>query len=206
MNAFAVVEAFERRVAAYTGAPYAVAVDSATNGLFLCLRYLRAGEITLPRRTYCSVPMAVMHAGGSVRFEDREWTGVYQLAPFPLWDCAKRFRRGMYADLPHPPHEFVYAVVSFHARKLLNIGRGGMILTDDAAAVAWVRAARRDGRTDSGEPVWEAAMLGWNMYLTPEQAARGLMLLDAYEREHGDGAPDQVETYPDLSAWGVFRS
>jgi len=38
-NPFKIVSDFEETVADYTGAPYAVAVDSCTNALFLCLKY-----------------------------------------------------------------------------------------------------------------------------------------------------------------------
>ena len=44
-----VVDTFEKKVAAYAGAKLAVSVDSCTNALFLCLKYLRAkGEIAIP--------------------------------------------------------------------------------------------------------------------------------------------------------------
>jgi dTDP-4-amino-4,6-dideoxygalactose transaminase len=36
--------------------------------------------------------------------------------------------------------------LSFHRRKHLAIGRGGMILTDDAEAAKWLRLARYDTR------------------------------------------------------------
>ena len=36
-----IVEAFENKVAKYAGSKYAVATDSCTNSLFLCLKYLK---------------------------------------------------------------------------------------------------------------------------------------------------------------------
>ena len=52
-----VVDLFEKKLAEYAGSKYAVAVDNCTDALFLCLKYLKAnGEITLPKRTYESVP------------------------------------------------------------------------------------------------------------------------------------------------------
>lgn len=203
MNAYAVVSLFEERVAAFTGAPYAVAVDSCTAALTLCCDFLgvRGQTVTLPARTYVSVPMAVIHAGGAVRFEDRAWSGMYQLEPLPVWDAAKRFRRGMFHDVPHDQSEWRYCCVSFHAKKPLPIGRGGMILTDNLEAAAWFRMARRDGRSDTGGGVC-AEVIGRNCYLTPEQAARGLMLMDVMPAE---GVPDQVEDYPDLRGMPAFR-
>ena len=37
-NPYEVIKNFEEIVADYCGAPYAVAVDNATNGLFLCMK------------------------------------------------------------------------------------------------------------------------------------------------------------------------
>ena len=92
-----VVDLFEKKVATYAGSKYGVAVDNCTDALFLCLKYLGAkGEITLPKRTYVSVPCSVIHAGCQVKFEDIEWSGQYQLAPYPVYDAATRMRKGMY--------------------------------------------------------------------------------------------------------------
>ena len=48
-----VVEAFEDKVAKYAGSKYAVATDSCTNSLFLCLKYLNAtGKVKVPSPWY----------------------------------------------------------------------------------------------------------------------------------------------------------
>ena len=192
MNAYGVVAEFEKRVAEYAGSKYAVAVDCCSNAIFLCCVYKQVGCVTLPARTYVSVPMAVIHAGGSVEFEDIGWSGVYQLKPYPIWDGAKRFRRGMYEGGLH--------CLSFHAKKHLNIGRGGMVLTDDEQAAKWLRKARYDGREGRPYPEEYITTLGWHVYMQPEQAARGLMLLDVLP----DDLPDQLEDYPDLREQPVF--
>lgn len=197
-NAFGVVEEFENRVAGYAGARFGVAVDCCTSALFLSLQYLRleraetAREITLPARTYISAAAACVHAGFRVRFDDYPWLGAYQLRPFHVWDGAKRFRRGMYLGGLH--------CLSFHSKKILNIGRGGMVLTDDADAAAWLRKARYDGREGLPYPQESISFLGWHAYMTPEQAARGLQLLDVLP----EGVPDQTEDYPDLRQFPVF--
>ena len=38
-NPYDIVKMFEEEVAQYTGAPFAVAVDSCTNAVFLCCKY-----------------------------------------------------------------------------------------------------------------------------------------------------------------------
>ena len=124
--AFAVVEEFERQMASFAGAKHGVAVSSCTDALFLSCKYLTVNHLSLPvilpARTYISVPMAIIHAGGKVRFKDYEWDGVYSLDPEPIYDGALRMKRGMFEGGLH--------CLSFHLRKLLPIGRGGMILTD----------------------------------------------------------------------------
>ncbi|MEZ0375113.1 MAG: DegT/DnrJ/EryC1/StrS family aminotransferase [Candidatus Sericytochromatia bacterium] len=192
-----VVDAFEQLLAKYAGSRYAVALDNCTNALFLCLKYLKAsGEITVPARTYVSVPQTILHAGCQVRFRDEEWQGVYRLDPFPVIDGAARFRREMY--VPGSFH-----CLSFHIKKILPIGKGGMILTDDAQARHWFRLARYEGR-DLAVPYDQdlISMLGWNMYMPPEQAARGIALFLAL----GDDNPDcgGSSKYPDLRAMPLF--
>ena len=125
-----VVDMFERKVATFAGAKYGVSVDCCTNGLFLSLKYLNAkGLIEIPKNTYQSVPMTIQHAGCYPNFRNEEWSGMYQLKPYPIWDAATRWQRGMYQGGLH--------VVSFQIKKWIPIGRGGMILTDDKAAYDW---------------------------------------------------------------------
>ena len=193
MRSFAVVDAFEKAVAEFAGSKYAVAVNTGTSALFLSLVYRKPSFVTLPARTFVSVPMAVIHAGGKVNFRDYDWRGVYTLDPLDIVDGALRFRRGMYAGGLH--------CLSFHARKLLNIGEGGMILTDDAKADAWLRKARYSGRGAPTFRVEDIDMLGWQCYMTPEKAARGLHLMEYIAPD----LPDQVVEYPDLRQCPVFR-
>lgn len=192
-NAFGVVAEFERRVAEYAGSKYAVAVDCCTNALFLCFKYLQVDLVRVPARTYVSVPMAVIHAGGCPVFMDYRWDGVYQLLPYPIFDGAKRFRRNMYESGLH--------CLSFHIKKHLPIGRGGMVLTNDSDAVEWLKRARYDGREERHYGEGEIKSLGWHCFMEPEQAARGLRLLDQMK----DDNPDLTEDYPDLRTMPVFR-
>ena len=199
MNAFAVVQQFEKRVAEYAGAKHAVAVDCCTNAIFLSLEWLKASgqaehrEILLPARTYVSVPQACIHAGFFVRFKDISWQGVYQIMPWNVWDGAKRFTRGMYQGGLH--------CLSFHAKKILPIGRGGMVLTDDDSAATWLRKARYDGRDGLPYTQESITMLGWHAYMLPEQAARGMYLMDTLP----DINADLTEEYPDLRRFPVFN-
>lgn len=198
-SAYDVVKMFEAKMADYTGAPYAVSVDSCTNALFLSLEFVgvREEHVIIPKRTYLSVPQSIMRAGGEVVFDDYEWHGAYNLEPTNVWDSAKRLTSNMYQPGTH-------MCLSFHYKKHLKLGKGGMILTDDKEAADWFRSARYEGRSE-GVPYHEddITMMGWNMYITPEQAAKGLALMQNYP-EH---MPDLVEDppYRDLTEFTYFR-
>ena len=136
-NPFEIVEWFEEAIAEYTGAPYAIACDSCTDAIFLCCKYceVQGSTITIPSRTYVSPPQSILQAGAHLEFEDIEWSGIYQLKPFPIYDAAKRLTSGMY--IPSS-----YMCLSFHHKKPLKIGKGGMILTDDKMAVQTIKKLR----------------------------------------------------------------
>lgn len=193
------VTLFENRLAEYSGSKYAVCVDSCSNAIFLCLKYHNIVNevITLPKNTYASVPMQVIHAGNKVRFLDIPWSGYYRIGETPIIDGAVRFRKGMYV-------KDSYYTVSFHHRKTLKIGTGGVILTDDIDFVNWCRPMIYDGRhkyTPHSEDTYEC--IGYHMYMTPEQAATGLILMENI----ADMNPDtgSSETYKDLTLQKVFE-
>jgi len=69
-----------------------------------------------------------------------------------------------------------FTCLSFQYSKHIPIGRGGMILTDDKKAVEWFRVMRNDGRREIPKERDNVKLIGFNFYMTPEQAARGLSL------------------------------
>ena len=190
---------FEEEIAHYTGAPYAVSLNSCTNALFLACKWagIKGKEVVIPKRTYLSPPQSILQAGGTLVFEDVLWEGIYQFKPFPIYDAAKRLTSNMYI-----PGSFM--CLSFHIKKHLKIGKGGMILTDNAEAVEWLKARRYEGRT-AGVAYHEDNIEegGWNMYMTPEQAVRGLMLMQNYP-EHVPDLPEDPP-YRDLTEFDLFK-
>jgi len=195
-NPYQIVKMFEEEVANYTGAPYAVAVDSCTNALFLCCKFFNADKVTIPKETYLSVPMSIIHSGAEVVFEDRKWSGAYQLSPFPIYDSAKRLTSNMY--IPGTA-----MCLSFHIKKTLSIGKGGMILTDDINMVEWLKKARYEGRSEVNYKDDNIKMLGWNMYMTPQQAAHGLALMQNYPENVKDLGENNG--YRDLTEFDIFK-
>jgi len=191
-----VVEMFEENMAEYTGAPYAVACDNCTNAIKMCCDYYEVDEVTIPKRTYLSVPQSIIQAGGKVKFEDLKWKGVYQLKPYPIYDAAKRLTLDMYK-------KGTLMCLSFGIQKPLKLGKGGMILTDSRKACDALKKLRWSGRSENipyhkDEP----SGLGYNSYITPEWAAWGMMMLSVYPQK----AEDQIENpdYRDLTTFGIF--
>jgi dTDP-4-amino-4,6-dideoxygalactose transaminase len=199
-NPYKIVKMFEEEIADYTGAPYAVSIDSCTNALFLCCKYLEVGDVTIPSKTYLSVPMSIMHAGGNVVFdttpETNHWKGMYKLEPYPIYDAAKRLTSKMYI-----PGTFM--CLSFHIKKQLGIGKGGMILTDNAEAVDWFKKARYEGRSEKFYKMDNISSMGWNMYMTPQEAAQGLCLMQNYPEHNAD--KDELNGYRDLTEFDIFK-
>ncbi len=196
-----VVDLFERIIAMYAGSKYAVAVDSCTNALFLCLKCIGINrmKIKIPCYTYISVPQTIINAGGGIRFTsplDSAWVGYYPLSPLNIYDMAVRFTKDMYVG--------GMCCLSFQIKKRLPIGKGGMILLDDYEAYKWLKKARYEGR-DVSKPYEEdnIEFMGWNMYMTPEDAARGILLFEKLP-EHNDDICDWSH-YTDLSKLEVFK-
>jgi len=198
---------FEDALTEYTGARYAVAVDNCSNALFLALMYqnIKGEEITIPARTYPSVPCAIIQAGGIVKFkpvEGKTLKGSYILIGSWVIDSALRFTAGMYE-----PNTFM--CLSFSGPyKHLKLGKGGAILTDSYPAYLWFKRARFSGRRECSYHDDHFDMLGWNFYLLPELAARGLLLMGQFYNL--DGTPKHNEDlelpFPDLSVYPIYTT
>jgi dTDP-4-amino-4,6-dideoxygalactose transaminase len=196
---YQVTKQFEEELCKYTSAPFAVALNSCTAALMLCLRYMRGSPIpcvSIPKQTYVSVPMSIINSGCYLSFRDEQWRGAYQLKPLPVWDCARRFTSGMYV-----PGQ--YQCVSFSASKILSAEQGGAILHDSAEADAWFRRMRFDGRTEGVDPMEDKFdLVGHHCLMIPSVAATLLLRLYHLPR-HNEDLPERE--YPDLSKFEVFK-
>lgn len=203
INPYKTVIDFEEAIADYCGSKYAVAVESCSAAIFLSLMYMKElhgeiGTVVIPKRTYPSVPCSIIHAGGKVKFTDDEWVSIYNLAPYNIWDCALKFHRGMYA-------KGSIQCLSFHVKKLIPVGRGGAILTDDQEAYEWFKRARFDGRGPVPLQEDNITMLGWNCYMQPSDAARGLQLLQALGDRELPDLKVEDQKYSDLSIQPAYQ-
>ena len=196
-----IVDMFEKEIAKYAGSKYAIAIDCCTNGLFLCLKYLNkeGNIISIPKQTYISVPNQIINAGYKVQFEDKEWEGIYQLEPFNIWDSAGRFTKDMYVGNDS------LQVLSFQIKKRLPIGRGGIILTEESGVYNYLSKSRYDGRDLSKSQLEDNInTFGYHMYMTPEDAARGLILFNQLNTKHED--THSFQSYKDITQNTIFSS
>ena len=192
---------FENTIAKYCGSHCALAVDSNTNAIKLVLEYLNIKNKTIfvPKNTYVSVPSQIIHSGNTPHFVDFEWEGEYQLFPYPIWDSATRFRKNMHTLQ-------TYQILSFHLKKILNIGTGGMILTEDREFVEWARPKIYDGRDFQKMYVDDDFQcIGYHMYMTPEQAKRGLEIFHSDRIKDINEDCGSSKTYKDLSKQKIFK-
>jgi dTDP-4-amino-4,6-dideoxygalactose transaminase len=178
---------FERALAKFTGAPYAVMIDCCTHAIELCLRYDKITRVQFPAHTYLSIPMTMHKLGIEYNYSDKLWIGEYQFIGTRIWDSARLLREGMYR-----PGQL--QCLSFGHSKPLEIGRGGAILTDDVEIYDILSQQRYDGRDLSVSP-WEQQKIfrvGYHYKPTIEEAVIGLEKLSGV-----DQTPKYFE-YPDL--------
>lgn len=208
---YKITEDFEKALGDYTGAPYVVTLDNMSNALFLALYYeknvkksIETDTITIPCRTYPSVPCEIIHAGLKVGFETVEGKtikGMYQLKGSNVWDSALCFTADMYKSGQH-------ICVSFTGPyKHFKLSKGGAILTDSLEAYHWFKRARYSGRRECSYHDDYLDMIGWNFYMMPELAARGLLLMSQFYNLDGTKKhnADLELPYPDLSQFSIYR-
>jgi dTDP-4-amino-4,6-dideoxygalactose transaminase len=209
-NVYDITNEFESRLADYTGAPYVVTLDNQSNGLFLALYYEHQVKnntdehITIPSRTYPSVPCEIIHAGLKVKFKQvkgKTIKGAYQLEGSNVWDSALSFTTNMYKPGTHMCISFTGPYKHF------KLSKGGAILTDSLEAYHWFKRARYSGRRECSYHDDYFDMLGWNFYMMPELASRGLLLMNQFYNL--DGTPKHNEDlelpYPDLSKFEIYK-
>jgi len=193
---FKVVEEFEKQLAAFFNAPYAIAVDGCTHAIELCLRYTGATKITVPKHTYVSIPFLSDKLNIDLEWKDEDWSDYYYLTENVI-DAAVLWKKDSYV-----PNTFMN--ISFQFKKHLKLGRGGVILCDDENAAIELKKMSYDGRLPSVP--WrnqDIETIGYHYYMTPETAQLGIDLLPkAIETEPAKWA---LHDWPDLTKLTVFK-
>lgn len=196
---FRVVNEFEKTIASYFGAPFGVAVDCCTHGLELALRYTKADRINIPKNTYPSVPMLSTKLNISRMWRNEQWKEYYTIAP-GIIDAAVLWRPDSYV-------EHTLMVLSFQFKKHLNLGRGGLILTDNMDAWTALKKMSYDGRDPNSDIPWadqEITQPGYHYYMTPETAKLGISKFPTASKKKAE--IKTWEDYPDLLTFKVFKN
>jgi hypothetical protein len=194
---FQLVQEFEKEIAKFFGSPFAIAVDSCTHGIELALRYTGAKKISVPKRTYISIPFLANKLNIELEWKDEEWLDYYYLTN-NIIDAAVLWKENSY--IPN-----TMMGVSFQYQKHLSLGRGGVLLLDNEIDAIEIKKMSYDGRL----PVipWREqniSTIGYHYYMTPETAKNGLEKLpDAIKTK-----PIQwvVSDWPDLTEMKVFKN
>lgn len=196
---FNVVTEFENKISEFFGSPHAVAVDSCTHGIELCLRYTKETKINVPKRTYLSVPFLAEKMGLEREWRDEEWEDYYTLnyGNKKIIDAAVLWKKNSYI-----PNTFMS--ISFQYQKHLSLGRGGIILLDNKEDYIKLKKMSYDGRLPNIS--WrdqDIETIGYHYYMTPETANLGLEKLE----NAINTKPRKWVTndWPDLTQMDIFK-
>ena len=196
---FGVVSTFENKISEFFGSKYAIAVDSCTHGLELCLRYTKETRINVPKRTYLSVPFLAEKIGLERKWRDDNWERYYTInyGDKRIIDAAVLWEKNSYV-----PNTFM--CISFQYQKHLSLGRGGVILLDNEIDYLSLKKMSYDGRLPNVP--WrdqDIDTVGFHYYMTPETAQLGLdklqMAIDTPPRQW------VVTDWPDLTEMQIFK-
>ena len=194
---FEMITEFERQIAKFFGSPYAVAVDSCTHALELCLRYKGVEKLVVPKRTYISVPFLANKLGIELEWKDETWQDYYELGSTKILDAAVLWGYNTYK-------KDTMMCLSFQYRKHLNLGRGGMILLDNKQDAIALKKMSYDGRhPDVPWREQNIKSVGYHYYMTPETAKLGIEKLPAAIAKK----PKiwSISDWPDLTQMEVFK-
>jgi len=197
---FEIVETFEKKISEFFGSKFAVAVDSCTHGIELCLRYQNEKKISVPKRTYLSVPFLSEKLGIGREWRDENWENYYCLnqGERKIFDAAVLWEKNSYISN-------TFMCISFQYQKHLSLGRGGIILTDNFNDSLILKKMSYDGRLPNIP--WRNQNIdcvGYHYYMTPETAQLGLDKLSAAI----NNKPKKwvVTDWPDLTEMEIFKN
>lgn len=166
---------FEKLLAEFTGAPFAISTDCCTHAIELCMRYEKVTKCEFSAFTYLSIPMTMKKLNIEYRLLDETWIGEYRFYNTKIWDSARLLKKNMYK-------KGMMQCLSFGYGKPVDIGRGGAILLDDENAYNTISKMRYDGRDLTISP-WisqQKFTQGFHYKLNPEECSRASDALISY--------------------------
>jgi dTDP-4-amino-4,6-dideoxygalactose transaminase len=192
-----VVHDFESLICNWFGAKYGVAVDSCTHGVELCLRLKGVKKISIPKRTYLSIPFLSHKLGLPLEWRDESWEDYYEISNSGIYDAAV-----LWKEMSYIPNSMM--CLSFQFQKHLSLGRGGMILLDDEDSAKQLSKMVYDGRTPNVP--WRDQnidTIGYHYYMTPETAQMGVKKFQ--DAIHTEPKKWVLEDWPDLTQMEIFK-
>ena len=196
---FKIVEDFEKLLGEFYGSPFAVATDSCTHAIELCLRTQIEDnkKLIVPKRTYISIPFLAHKLNMNLFWQDNNWKDYYYLEGTNIIDAAVFWKENGYIKNS-------LMCLSFQFQKHLNIGRGGLILLDDHVLYEKLSKMVYDGRIRN--VAWrdqDIKEIGYHYYMTPENAEIGINKFNTAKNR----VPRKWSylDYPDLSKMSVFK-
>jgi dTDP-4-amino-4,6-dideoxygalactose transaminase len=190
------VSIFESKIADFFGSKYAIATDSCTHGIELCLRRNKATKINVPKRTYISIPFLAQKLNIDLVWKEEDWSDYYYVTD-NIIDAAVLWAKNSYI-------KNTFMCISFQFQKHLSLGRGGMILCDNKDIALQLKKMSYDGRLPNIP--WrnqDIESIGYHYYMTPETAALGLEKI-----EQAINTPPKkwtINDWPDLTQMSVFK-
>jgi dTDP-4-amino-4,6-dideoxygalactose transaminase len=192
---FSSVNNFEKQIAEFYGAPFAVATDCCTHALELCLIHQNVNVTKCPTHTYISVPFTLMKLKIDWCWNDDQWIDYYFLSGTNIIDAAVYFKESGYVP-------GTLMCLSFQFKKPLSLGRGGAILCETESDYIALKKLSYDGRF--GDELWavqDINSVGYHYYMTPETAEQGMIKLKTARAVKQWSYSD----YPYLPDFKVFK-
>jgi len=178
-----VVQDFEEAFCSYVGAKYGVAVNSATNAIFLSL---------LNKDVTCEIPTvippvvgnAILTSGNKIEFiDDVSWIGhsytLHDFGDYKIIDSAQRVERNQFTEA----NDNDLMIFSFYPTKPVGSCDGGIIVSNDKEKIERLRTLAYNGMTTE-KSNWDRKLIGpgYKFYMNSIQAdiaLRNLNVLDS---------------------------
>lgn len=175
------VTELENKIAKYVGAKYAVALNSATNAIFLSLLNKQV-KVNIPSIIPPVVPNAIKTSNNKYCFTDNiEWVGdsyiLHNFEDYKIVDSAQKIEPEQFKKECDPQDLMIF---SFYPTKPIGSCDGGMIVSDDPDKITHIREMSLNGMTFASNN-WERQnkYIGYKMYMNSIQAT---ICLKNYER------------------------
>lgn len=188
---------FENLISKFFKAPYGIATDCCSHAIELCLRYKKIKKISIPTNTYISIPMLAIKLGIKWSWNKKKWKDFYFLQNTNIIDASVLWKKNSYI-------KDTFMCLSFQKQKHINIGKGGMILTDNFDAYNALTKMSYDGRARNIP--WREqniSIMGYHYYMTPESAEIGIKIFDKKSKK----MPRiwSYKDYPNLTKLNLFK-